>query len=129
MPHFSEDEEGVKKERKKTKQTNKGTKLLTTMVGKLSSTFEQFTSLVEKRTLTDSLLVDLTSVSLPVFFAEGLQLLQLSALALLSSVCSFGFFSLQIFARHADYRTLILDEIFHSLVKLPKAKRHLRNYK
>lgn len=85
---------------------------------------------------TDAVVLQLTNINLPIFFVEGVNSLQLGALnvvrAVNDSLCEVNVFFLmfmQIFSRYPAHRTLILEEVFSNLAKLPKTKRNLRTYK
>ncbi|KAL6062556.1 Nipped-B-like protein A (Fragment), variant 2 [Balamuthia mandrillaris] len=69
--------------------------------------------------LTDAIILDLTAISLPTFFVEGVSEMQLNALKVIRTI----------FSRYDRHRNLILDDVFSSLSKLPTSKRTLRNYK
>lgn len=95
-----------------------------------------FNEFVAKEPLTDSMVLDICATTLPTFFIEGGSELQLHAIHVVRSVRPFYITNLllgslfwQIFSRYEKHRTLILEDIFNSLAKLPKSKRTLRTYR
>ena len=78
-------------------------------------------ALVQEKSLTDTLLIELSATCLPVFFVESplLAPLQLAAINVIRAV----------FARYPAHRLFVLQEIFHSLTRLPTDKRNLRKFR
>eukprot|EP01114_Cavostelium_apophysatum_P017954 TRINITY_DN5446_c0_g1_i2.p1 TRINITY_DN5446_c0_g1~~TRINITY_DN5446_c0_g1_i2.p1 ORF type:complete len:652 (-),score=190.30 TRINITY_DN5446_c0_g1_i2:1438-3393(-) len=108
-----------KKGQRSVKKTNaKNVSVPVAFLHKISLVLEHLNYFAEKQTLTDELIIKLSSTGLPIFFIEGLNVLQLSTINLLRTL----------FSRYGKHRGLILDDIFESLTKLPKTKRNLRTF-
>lgn len=86
---------------------------------KIGEIIEKCSLLVTRVKVTDSVVLNLTSIGLPVFFTEGVDILHLRSIELLRSI----------FSEYSSHRNAILQEIFHSLLKLPTSKRNIRKYK
>ena len=91
---------------------------LTLLYFKLAELLESVSVLVRNCMLTDTLVLQLSSLALKPFFVENNSTLQLSALKLARNI----------FSKYPMHRHLILEEIFLSLAKLPSNKRTLRTY-
>ena len=91
---------------------------LTLLYFKLAELLESVSVLVRSCVLTDTLVLQLSSLALKPFFVENNSTLQLSALKLARNI----------FSKYPMHRHLILEEIFLSLAKLPSNKRTLRTY-
>ncbi|XP_065906128.1 nipped-B-like protein [Dysidea avara] len=86
---------------------------------KMVEIFEGLAELIEKQTLPDTTILRVSSLGITPFFVEDISALQLSALRLIRAV----------FSKYDRHRALILEDIMHSLTRLPTSKRSLRNYK
>ena len=91
---------------------------LTPLYYKLAELLESMSVLVRNCSLTDTLVLLLSSLALRPFFVENNSTLQLSALKLARNI----------FSKYPKHRDLIFDEIFLSLSKLPSSKRAIRTY-
>jgi len=89
------------------------------MVHKIVEILNKVNDLVNRETLPDTIVLEIISITLPTFFVEGIHSIQLASLNVVRSV----------FSRYEPHRNNILEDIFNSLVKLPKTKRNLRSYK
>lgn len=105
-------------ETKKTKG-KKATERSKRLVGLLCCYLDVLNEFAAKEPLTDSMVLDICAVTIPTFFMEGGSELQLHALNVVRTI----------FSRYEKHRTLILEDIFTSLAKLPKTKRTLRTYR
>ncbi|XP_052774333.1 nipped-B-like protein A isoform X2 [Mya arenaria] len=85
---------------------------LTDLVGNLAE-------LVEIQELTDTIILQMSSLGVAPFFVENISELQLNAMKLVTTV----------FAHYDKHRQLILEDIFSSLARLPSSKRNLRSYR
>ncbi|XP_069483246.1 nipped-B-like protein isoform X4 [Ambystoma mexicanum] len=75
--------------------------------------------LLEIQLLTDTTILQISSMGITPFFVENVSELQLCAIKLVTAV----------FSRYEKHRQLILEEIFTSLARLPTSKRGLRNFR
>ncbi|KAM3842939.1 nipped-B-like protein B, partial [Diretmus argenteus] len=75
--------------------------------------------LLEIQLLTDTTILQVSSMGITPFFVENVSELQLCAIKLVTAV----------FSRYEKHRQLILEEIFTSLARLPTSKRSLRNFR
>ncbi|XP_057824377.2 sister chromatid cohesion protein SCC2 isoform X1 [Cryptomeria japonica] len=114
-----------KKSRRKTKVLNRKLNPLNRVSGSVSSMLQKLCSilgllkellLIER--LLDSSVLQLIKTSIATFAIDNIQLLQLKAIGV---VCA-------IFSSYVQHRTIIMDEIFQLLWKLPSSKRSLRAY-
>lgn len=71
------------------------------------------------QTLTDTLILQVSTLGVGPFFVEGINELQLHALRLVTTI----------FAHYDKHRQLILEDILASIARLPTSKRSLRNYR
>lgn len=71
------------------------------------------------QTLTDTLILQVSTLGVGPFFVEGINELQLHALRLVTTI----------FAHYEKHRQLILEDILASIARLPTSKRSLRNYR
>ncbi|KAK8788390.1 hypothetical protein V5799_021833 [Amblyomma americanum] len=71
------------------------------------------------QTLTDTLILQVSTLGVGPFFVEGVSELQLHALRLVTTI----------FAHYDKHRQLILEDILASIARLPTSKRSLRNYR
>eukprot|EP00794_Sanderia_malayensis_P008158 gene8158-9031_t len=75
--------------------------------------------LVSMESLTDMIILQVSSIGTVPFFVENISILQLEALKLVRTV----------FRNYVKHRDLILSDILASLARLPSSKRNLRNYR
>ncbi|KAA0199078.1 hypothetical protein HAZT_HAZT003387, partial [Hyalella azteca] len=75
--------------------------------------------LLSLQTLTDTAVLQLSTMGVAPFFVENVSELQLSALRLVTKV----------FAEYEKHRRLLLDDILASIARLPSSKRSLRTYR
>eukprot|EP00731_Ephydatia_muelleri_P018474 Em0011g514a len=86
---------------------------------KLVEVVENLALLVEAQPLTDTIVLQISSLGVSSFFVENISALQLSALRLARAV----------FSRYETHRDLIMEDIFASLARLPTSKRNLRTFR
>ncbi|KAK0139474.1 Nipped-B-like protein [Merluccius polli] len=86
---------------------------------KLCDVVSNISELLSIQLLTDSTVLQVTSMGMTPFFVENVSELQLCSIRLVTAV----------FARYKKHRQLILEEVFTSLARLPTSKRSLRHYR
>lgn len=89
------------------------------LYNKLHEAVSLLAELLEVQALTDTIILQVSTLGVSPFFVEGVSELQLNALRLVTSV----------FARYDKHRQLILEDILASIARLPTSKRSLRNYR
>ncbi|KAL5016360.1 hypothetical protein ScPMuIL_005949 [Solemya velum] len=89
------------------------------LYNKLSDVVENLAELVEIQELTDTVILQVSTLGVSTFFVENISELQLNAMKLVTTV----------FSKYQKHRQLILEDIFASLARLPSSKRNLRNYR
>ncbi|XP_074642892.1 nipped-B-like protein A isoform X2 [Tubulanus polymorphus] len=94
-------------------------KSVLTMYNKLTELVGILADLVELQELTDTVVLQISSLGVSPFFVENVSELQLSAIKLVTTV----------FSRYEKHRTLIIEDIFASLARLPSSKRNLRSFR
>ncbi|KAI8510205.1 hypothetical protein Bbelb_126330 [Branchiostoma belcheri] len=94
-------------------------KSVVSLYNKLCEIVSLLAELLEVEMMTDTVILQVSSLATTPFFVENVSELQLSALKLVMSV----------FSRYEKHRQLILEDIFASLAKLPSSKRNLRSYR
>ncbi|XP_050412412.1 nipped-B-like protein [Patella vulgata] len=75
--------------------------------------------LIEIQELTDTVILQASSLGVSPFFVENVSELQLNAIKLVTTI----------FSRYDQHRQLILEDIFASLARLPSSKRNIRIYR
>ncbi|GFN80172.1 nipped-b-like protein, partial [Plakobranchus ocellatus] len=90
-----------------------------TLYNKMCDLVNNLASLLGIQELTDTVILQVSSLGVSTFFVENISELQLNAMKLVTTV----------FARYSKHRQLILQDIFASLARLPSSKRNLRNYR
>lgn len=90
-----------------------------TLYNKLSDMVGNLAELVEIQELTDTVILQISTLGVAPFFVENISELQLNAMRLVTTV----------FAHYEKHRQLILEDIFASLARLPSSKRNLRSYR
>lgn len=94
-------------------------KNVTQLYNKLHEAVGLLAELLKLQTLTDTIVLKVSSLGVSPFFVEGVSELQLSALRLVTAI----------FTRYVPHRQLILEDILASIARLPTSKRSLRNYR
>ncbi|XP_015917396.1 nipped-B-like protein A [Parasteatoda tepidariorum] len=89
------------------------------LYNKLHEAVRLLTELLELQTLTDTIILQVSTMGVSPFFVEGVSELQLNSLRLVTTV----------FSRYEKHRQLILEDILASIARLPTSKRSLRNYR
>ncbi|KAI0209445.1 Nipped-B-like protein [Lamellibrachia satsuma] len=107
----------VKMKRARASNTkHKSSQLLYNKLTELVSLLSELTDIQE---LTDTIILQLSTLAVSPFFVENISELQLSALKLVTSL----------FSRYEKHRQLILEDILSSLARLPSSKKNLRSYR
>uniref|UniRef100_A0A673NE71 Nipped-B protein n=1 Tax=Sinocyclocheilus rhinocerous TaxID=307959 RepID=A0A673NE71_9TELE len=88
------------------------------LYNKVCDIISNLSELLEIQLLTDTTILQVSSLGITPFFVENVSELQLCAIKLVTAV----------FSRYEKHRQLILEEIFTSLARLPTSKRNLRNF-
>ncbi|KAK7086913.1 hypothetical protein SK128_008836 [Halocaridina rubra] len=89
------------------------------LYNKLHEVVGLLADLLNIQTLTDTTVLQLSTLGVAPFFVENVSELQLSALRLVTKV----------FAKYNKHRRLLLDDILASIARLPNSKRSLRTYR
>ncbi|XP_051539600.1 nipped-B-like protein B isoform X2 [Myxocyprinus asiaticus] len=89
------------------------------LYNKVCDVISNLSELLEIQLMTDTTILQVSSLGITPFFVENVSELQLCAINLVTAV----------FSRYEKHRQLILEEIFTSLARLPTSKRNLRNYR
>ncbi|XP_069077311.1 nipped-B-like protein isoform X9 [Pleurodeles waltl] len=89
------------------------------LYNKICDVVISLSELLEIQLLTDTTILQISSMGITPFFVENVSELQLCAIKLVTAV----------FSRYEKHRQLILEEIFTSLARLPTSKRGLRNFR
>nr|XP_039272679.1 nipped-B-like protein A isoform X2 [Styela clava] len=99
----------------------KGTKsrAVSHLYNKMISLMTLWEELLHIQPLTDTSVLQVSSVAISPFFVENVRELQLSAIQLTTII----------FARYERHRKIILEDIFQSLARLPTSKRNLRSFR
>ncbi|KAJ8262648.1 hypothetical protein COCON_G00151050 [Conger conger] len=98
--------------------TNKQ-RVIVMLYNKVCDIVSNISELLEIQLLTDTTILQVSSMGITPFFVENVSELQLCAIKLVTAV----------FSRYEKHRQLILEEIFTSLARLPTSKRSLRNFR
>uniref|UniRef100_T1JC53 Nipped-B protein n=1 Tax=Strigamia maritima TaxID=126957 RepID=T1JC53_STRMM len=94
-------------------------KSLIQLYNKLHELVGLLAELLDIQIMTDTVVLQVSTLGVSPFFVENVSELQLSALRLVTTV----------FAKYDKHRQLILEDILASLARLPTSKRSLRNYR
>ncbi|XP_006006990.1 nipped-B-like protein isoform X2 [Latimeria chalumnae] len=94
-------------------------RVIVMLYNKVCDIVTNLSELLEIQLLTDTTILQVSSMGITPFFVEGVSELQLCAIKLVTAV----------FSRYEKHRQLILEEIFTSLARLPTSKRSLRNFR
>ncbi|XP_039532073.1 nipped-B-like protein B isoform X2 [Pimephales promelas] len=89
------------------------------LYNKVCDVISNLSELLEIQLMTDTTILQISSLGITPFFVENVSELQLCAIKLVTAV----------FSRYEKHRQLILEEIFTSLARLPTSKRNLRNFR
>ncbi|RVE65832.1 hypothetical protein OJAV_G00120330 [Oryzias javanicus] len=104
---------------KKAKFSSHKQKVVVVLYNKVCDIISSISELLEIQLLTDTTILQVSSLGITPFFVENVSELQLCAITLVTAV----------FSRYEKHRQLILEEIFNSLARLPTNKRGLRNFR
>ncbi|XP_054468120.1 nipped-B-like protein [Anoplopoma fimbria] len=94
-------------------------KVVVMLYDKVCDIVSSISELLEIQLLTDTTILQVSTLGITPFFVENVSELQLCAITLVTAV----------FSRYEKHRQLILEEIFTSLARLPTSKRSLRNFR
>ncbi|CAL8321731.1 unnamed protein product [Lota lota] len=94
-------------------------KAVVVVYNKLCDIISNMSELLRIQLLTDTTVLQVTSMGMTPFFVENISELQLCSIQLVTAV----------FARYKKHRQLILEEVFTSLARLPTSKRSLRQFR
>ncbi|XP_009299463.2 nipped-B-like protein A isoform X1 [Danio rerio] len=94
-------------------------KVIIMLYNKVCDVVSNISELLEIQLMTDTTILQVSSMGITPFFVENVSELQLCAIKLVTAV----------FSRYEKHRQLILEEIFTSLARLPTSKRSLRNFR
>uniref|UniRef100_A0A8C2ZIC8 Nipped-B protein n=1 Tax=Cyclopterus lumpus TaxID=8103 RepID=A0A8C2ZIC8_CYCLU len=94
-------------------------KVVVMLYDKVCDILSNMSELLEIQLLTDTTILQVSTLGITPFFVENVSELQLCAITLVTAV----------FSRYEKHRQLILEEIFTSLARLPTSKRSLRNFR
>lgn len=94
-------------------------RVIVMLYNKVCDIVASLSELLEIQLLTDTTILQVSSMGITPFFVESVSELQLCAIKLVTAV----------FSRYEKHRQLILEELFTSLARLPTSKRSLRNFR
>ncbi|MEE6458027.1 hypothetical protein FKM82_000154 [Ascaphus truei] len=94
-------------------------RVIVMLYNKVCDIVASLSELLEIQLLTDTTILQVSSMGITPFFVENVSELQLCAIKLVTAV----------FSRYEKHRQLILEEMFTSLARLPTSKRSLRNFR
>uniref|UniRef100_A0A672ZDI7 Nipped-B protein n=1 Tax=Sphaeramia orbicularis TaxID=375764 RepID=A0A672ZDI7_9TELE len=103
---------------KRAKGSTHKQKVVVKLYSKVCDIVSNVSDLLEIQLLTDTTILQVSTLGITPFFVENVSELQLCAITLVTAV----------FSRYEKHRQLILEEIFTSLARLPTSKRNLRNF-
>ncbi|XP_078531085.1 nipped-B-like protein isoform X3 [Lissotriton helveticus] len=104
---------------KRAKGSTHKQRVIIMLYNKVCDVVISLSELLEIQLLTDTTILQISSMGITPFFVENVSELQLCAIKLVTAV----------FSRYEKHRQLILEEIFTSLARLPTSKRGLRNFR
>ncbi|XP_055087467.1 nipped-B-like protein B isoform X2 [Periophthalmus magnuspinnatus] len=104
---------------KRAKCSSSKQKVVVKLYNKVCDVVGSMSELLEIQLLTDTTILQVSTLGITPFFVENVSELQLCAITLVTAV----------FSRYEKHRQLILEEIFTSLARLPTSKRSLRNFR
>ncbi|CAB4014647.1 nipped-B B isoform X1, partial [Paramuricea clavata] len=114
----SKDSAMISTKAKRARSANKG-KIFVELYNKICTAVSLLGDLMDIERLTDTIVLQISSVGTTPFFVENVSELQHSALKLVRTT----------FRKYLKHRELILEDIFASLARLPSSKRNLRSYR
>ncbi|XP_018423759.1 PREDICTED: nipped-B-like protein isoform X2 [Nanorana parkeri] len=94
-------------------------RVIVMLYNKVCDIVASLSELLEIQLLTDTTILQVSSMGITPFFVENVSELQLCAIKQVTAV----------FSRYEKHRQLILEELFTSLARLPTSKRSLRNFR
>uniref|UniRef100_A0A8C7H034 Nipped-B protein n=1 Tax=Oncorhynchus kisutch TaxID=8019 RepID=A0A8C7H034_ONCKI len=98
---------------KRAKSSTHKQRVIIMLYNKVCDIVSNISELLEIQLLTDTTILQVSSMGITPFFVESVSELQLCAIKLVTAV----------FSRYEKHRQLILEEIFTSLARLPTSKR------
>ncbi|XP_049326310.1 nipped-B-like protein A isoform X2 [Astyanax mexicanus] len=104
---------------KRAKCSSTKQRVIIMLYNKVCDVVSNISELLEIQLMTDTTILQVSSMGITPFFVENVSELQLCAIRLVTAV----------FSRYEKHRQLILEEIFTSLARLPTSKRSLRNFR
>uniref|UniRef100_A0A671YBR7 Nipped-B protein n=1 Tax=Sparus aurata TaxID=8175 RepID=A0A671YBR7_SPAAU len=104
---------------KRAKSSAHKQKVVVVLYSKVCDIISGISELLEIQLLTDTTILQVSTLGITPFFVENVSDLQLCAITLVTAV----------FSRYEKHRQLILEEIFTALARLPTSKRSLRNFR
>ncbi|XP_042192275.1 nipped-B-like protein isoform X2 [Callorhinchus milii] len=104
---------------KRAKYSSHKQRVIVMLYNRVCDIVSNISELLEIQLLTDTTILQVSSMGITPFFVENVSELQLCAIKLVTAV----------FSRYEKHRQLILEEMFASLAKLPTSKRSLRNFR
>jgi len=107
----------IKQKRARAKEVR--SKGIIQLYNKLHEVVGLLAELLHIQVMTDTLVLQISSLGVSPFFVENVSELQLSALRLVTNI----------FSRYEKHRQLILEDLLASLARLPTSKRSLRNFR
>ncbi|XP_043932364.1 nipped-B-like protein [Protopterus annectens] len=109
----------VSSKAKRAKCSSHKQRVIVMLYNKVCDIVSNLSELLEIQLLTDTTILQISSMGITPFFVENVSELQLCAIRLVTAV----------FSKYEKHRQLILEEIFTSLARLPTTKRGLRNFR
>ncbi|XP_059830018.1 nipped-B-like protein isoform X2 [Hypanus sabinus] len=104
---------------KRAKYSSHKQRVIVMLYNRVCDIVSNMAELLEIQLLTDTTILQVSSMGITPFFVENVSELQLCGIKLVTAV----------FSRYEKHRQLILEEMFASLAKLPTSKRSLRNFR
>ncbi|XP_069028403.1 nipped-B-like protein B isoform X2 [Embiotoca jacksoni] len=104
---------------KRAKGSTHKQKVVIMLYNKVCDIISNISELLDIQLLTDTTILQVSTLGITPFFVENVSELQLCAITLVTAV----------FSRYEKHRQLILEEVFTSLARLPTSKRSLRNFR
>ncbi|XP_059500980.1 nipped-B-like protein isoform X3 [Stegostoma tigrinum] len=104
---------------KRAKYSSHKQRVIVMLYNRVCDIVSNMAELLEIQLLTDTTILQVSSMGITPFFVENVSELQLCGIKLVTAV----------FSRYEKHRQLILEEMFASLAKLPTTKRSLRNFR
>lgn len=110
---------GSIKSKRARERDNAKPRLISQLYNRLVEVLGSLSQLCDIQQLTDTLVLQLSSMGVSLFFVENVSELQLNGLKLLTSI----------FSQYEKHRQLIMEDILASLARLPSSKKNLRSYR